>query len=160
RHRVPVRGHHPCGARPAGAAVMASVPVVVSVPRRSRMRRPPALTIVGASILTLIVRAAILAPPILPWGPTEIDFNAPLSPPLTPHHLLGTDRNGMDILSRVIYAARIDLGIAIAAVTIAVLVGGTIGAIVGYVGGWVDDVTMRVVDIFQSFPAFILALGV
>ena len=66
----------------------------------------------------------------------------------------------MDILSRILYAARIDVGVALASVAIAASVGSAIGAVVGFVGGWIDDIAMRVVDVFQSFPAFIFALGV
>jgi len=118
------------------------------------------LSLVGIVLLAVIVLLAILAPVITKWGPTEIDFNYILSPPGTPDHLLGTDRNGMDILSRILYAARIDVGIALVSVAIAATTGSAIGAVVGFVGGWVDDVAMRVVDVFQSFPAFIFALGV
>jgi peptide/nickel transport system permease protein len=118
------------------------------------------LSTFGIILLCLIVLLAIFAPLVTKWGPTEIDFNYILSPPGTPDHLLGTDRNGMDLLSRILYAARIDVGIAIAAVAIAATVGSAIGAVVGFVGGWVDDIAMRAVDVFQSFPAFIFALGV
>ena len=118
------------------------------------------LSLFGIALLGLIVLLAILAPLITKWGPTEIDFNYILSPPGTPDHLLGTDRNGMDILSRILYAARIDVGIALASVAIAASAGSAIGAVVGFVGRWIDDIAMRVVDVFQSFPAFIFALGV
>lgn len=118
------------------------------------------LSAVGILLLSVIVVAAILAPLITRWGPTEIDFDYVLAPPGTQHHLLGTDRNGMDIFSRILYAARIDVGVAIASVAIAAGVGSAIGAVVGFAGGWADDVAMRVVDVFQSIPAFIFALGV
>ncbi|MFN8222000.1 MAG: ABC transporter permease [Gaiellales bacterium] len=118
------------------------------------------LSALGITLLCVIVALAALAPLITRWGPTEIDFESMLSPPGTPNHLLGTDRNGMDILSRILYAARIDVGVAIASVAIAASVGSAVGAVVGFVGGWVDDVAMRVVDVLQSFPAFIFALGV
>lgn len=118
------------------------------------------LAVVGLLILAVIVSLAVLAPVITRWGPTEIDFDHILSPPGSPHHLLGTDQNGMDILSRILYAARIDVGIAVISVAIAASVGSGFGAAVGFAGGWVDDVAMRVVDVFQSFPAFIFALGV
>jgi peptide/nickel transport system permease protein len=115
---------------------------------------------VGIVILCSIVVLAAFAPLITQWGPTEIDFDHILSPPGTSHHLLGTDRNGMDILSRILYAARIDVGVALVSVAIAASVGSAFGAVVGFAGGWIDDVAMRVVDVFQSFPAFIFALGV
>jgi peptide/nickel transport system permease protein len=127
---------------------------------RSLLVAPSLLTVAGIMLLCVIVSLALLAPVISQWGPTEIDFNYILSPPGSPGHPLGTDKNGMDILSRILYAARIDVGIALASVAIAASVGSTFGAIVGFVGGWVDDIAMRVVDVFQSFPAFIFALGV
>jgi peptide/nickel transport system permease protein len=127
---------------------------------RSLLVAPSLLTVAGIMLLCVIVALALLAPVISQWGPTEIDFNYILSPPGSPGHPLGTDKNGMDILSRILYAARIDVGIALASVAIAASVGSTFGAIVGFVGGWVDDIAMRVVDVFQSFPAFIFALGV
>lgn len=100
------------------------------------------------------------APLVTTWGPTEIDFEAINVGPGTAGHLLGTDLNGMDLWSRVLYAARLDLGVALTAVAIAVAVGGTLGAAIGYAGGWVDEIAMRVIDIAQAFPAFVLALAI
>jgi len=118
------------------------------------------LTVVGGALLLLVGVGAILAPFLASWRPTTIDFNASLVGPGSPHHPLGTDHNGMDILSRLLFAARLDLGIAVAAVAVAASVGSAVGGLVGYVGGWVDEVAMRVMDVFQSFPAFVLALAV
>jgi peptide/nickel transport system permease protein len=126
----------------------------------SRVRGRPALVYAGLAISFAIVVAALAAPLLSKWAPTQIDFNATDVGPGTGGHLLGTDKNGMDLWSRTVYAARIDLGVALAAVSIAVAVGATIGAIIGFVGGWVDEIGMRVVDIIQSFPAFVLALAV
>jgi peptide/nickel transport system permease protein len=125
-----------------------------------RVRRRPALFYIGLSIVVSIVLLALAAPLLSQWGPTEIDFNAIDSAPGTADHVLGTDQNGMDLWSRVLHAARLDLGVAVAAVSIAVLVGGVLGAAIGYARGWVDEVGMRVVDVVQSFPAFVLALAV
>ena len=83
----------------------------------------------------------------------------PLRPP-GGAHLLGTDRNAIDVWSRLLAATRTDLGIAVVAVTFAVLIGTTIGVIVGYVGGWLEEVAMRLLDIVQAFPTFIFALTV
>ncbi|WP_405109558.1 ABC transporter permease [Micromonospora sp. NBC_01405] len=117
------------------------------------------LIVTGAAILAVIAVAALCAPLLSSWGETEIDPAATLTAP-GGGHLLGTDGNGMDIWSRVLYAARLDLGIAVAAVALAVTVGTLLGLVAGYRGGWIDDVLMRVVDIFQAFPTFILALAV
>jgi peptide/nickel transport system permease protein len=137
---------------------MSSVLQAAALPRR--WTRIGGLTLAGGIVLVLLAAAAVLAPVIAEWRPTTIDFNAQLVPPGSPHHLLGTDDNGMDMLSRLLYASRLDLGVAVAAVAIAASVGGGLGACVGYLGGWLDEVAMRVVDVFQSFPAFVLALGV
>ncbi|MCH8111872.1 MAG: ABC transporter permease, partial [Proteobacteria bacterium] len=102
---------------------------------------------------------AAFAPLLSAWGPEDIDFSAFLVAP-GPGHIMGTDGNGMDIWSRILYAARIDLGVALGAVALAVCVGSLIGGLVGYIGGWVDEIAMRITDIVQAFPAFILALTV
>jgi peptide/nickel transport system permease protein len=123
-------------------------------------RAVPLLAYVGGALLLAIVLAALAAPLLSDWGPEEIDFLATDASPGSPGHPLGTDLNGMDLWSRILYAARLDLWVAVAAVAIAVTVGGVVGAAIGYAGGWVDEVAMRVVDVFQSFPAFVLALAV
>jgi len=126
---------------------------------RAVMHRTDPMIILGAIILALIVLGAIFAPLLTPWGPTQIDpFYFLEAPNAT--HWFGTDGNGMDIFARVLYAARLDLGVAVSAVAIAVLLGGLIGLILGYAGGWTDDVGMRLLDIFQAFPVFILALAI
>ncbi|WFE36365.1 ABC transporter permease [Micromonospora sp. WMMD975] len=138
-----------------GAA--AAPTVVAGGERDSRFARR--MIIVGATILAVVAVVTVFAPLLSTWGETEID---PANTLVAPGggHLLGTDGNGMDIWSRMLYAARLDLGIALAAVALAVVVGTLLGLVAGYVGGWLDDVLMRVVDIFQSFPTFILALAV
>lgn len=113
----------------------------------------------GAFLVALVVVAAILAPLLSPWGPTEIDPGAIRQPPSSTHPL-GTDLNGMDVMSRLLHGARLDLLIAILAVVTAVGVGGAIGAISGFVGGVLDLIVMRVLEIIQAFPTFILALAV
>ena len=133
-----------------------SVPVV-SGARDGRFANT--LIYVGSGILIVAALAAIFAPLLSSWGPTEIDPSGTLAPP-GGAHLLGTDGNGMDVWSRLLHAARIDLGIAVCAVALAVVVGTLLGLIAGYLGGWIDDVLMRIVDIFQAFPTFILALAV
>ena len=143
--------------------------VVLARPLRSRRRawhrrRPRAeigrhLIVSGALLLAIVILGAVLAPLLSRWGPEEIDFAAFLAPPSLDHPL-GTDGNGMDLWSRILFAARIDIGIAIAAVAIAVVSGSLVGGLVGYLGGWVDEIAMRLTDIVQAFPAFILALTV
>lgn len=117
------------------------------------------LIVSGSVVLALAVLAAALAPLLSQWGPTEIDPAGTLAPP-GGDHLLGTDVNGMDVWSRVLHAARVDLGIVVAAVALAVLFGSALGLVAGYLGGWLDDLLMRLLDIFQAFPTFIMALVV
>lgn len=117
------------------------------------------LLVTGASILVVILGAWLLAPLITHWGATEIDPNATLAKP-GGSHLLGTDTNGMDVWSRTLHSVPVDLGIAVVSVVAAVLIGSVIGVVSGYVGRWLDDTVMRVADIMQAFPTFILALAV
>lgn len=127
--------------------------------RRPRAEIGNTLIASGAILLSIVILGAVLAPSLTEWGPEEIDFAAFLAPP-SPAHPLGTDGNGMDLFSRVLFAARIDVGIALAAVAVAAVSGSLLGGVVGYLGGWVDEVAMRLADIVQAFPAFILALAV
>jgi peptide/nickel transport system permease protein len=120
----------------------------------------PRLALVGVALLLALVVLAAGAPLFSHWGATQIDFSSTDVRPGVHGHLLGTDNNGMDIWARILYAGRIDLGIAVAAVAIAVSIGSVLGGLIGYVGGWVDEIAMRAMDIVQSFPAFVLALAV
>jgi peptide/nickel transport system permease protein len=141
------------------AEILASPDAVPVVSGTSDGRFAKALVYVGGAILIVAALAAAFAPLLTTWGPTEIDPSGTLAAP-GGAHLLGTDGNGMDVWSRILHAARIDLGIAVCAVALAVVVGTLLGLLAGYLGGWVDDVLMRIVDIFQAFPTFILALAV
>ena len=114
---------------------------------------------VGLALLAIVVLLALIAPLITSSGPKEITAAGPLHPP-GGAHLLGTDRNAIDVWSRLLGAARIDLGIAVIAVFFAVVVGTLIGVVVGFVGGWLEEGTMRLFDIIQAFPTFIFALTV
>jgi peptide/nickel transport system permease protein len=113
----------------------------------------------GGLVLVLIVLAAICAPLVAPYGPTEQNFADYLSPPsLT--HLFGTDEQGRDGLSRVIYGSRISLWIGVIAVSIAVTGGLFFGLLAGYFGGRTDSLIMRGMDIMLAFPEILLALAV
>ncbi|MEV4135560.1 ABC transporter permease [Dactylosporangium sp. NPDC049742] len=118
------------------------------------------LVATGAGILAVVALAVLLGPLLTAWGPNEIDAAAPTLAEPGGAHLFGTDVNGMDVWSRLLYAGRVDLGIAVAAVAVAVVLGSVLGVVAGYFGGWLDDVLMRLTDIFQAFPTFILALAV
>lgn len=116
-------------------------------------------SVVGAAIVGLYVLTAVLGPHLTPYDPAAINIMATLSPP-SKQHLFGTDALGRDILTRVVHATRVDLLIGVSAVVVALAVGTVIGGVAGYYGGVVDEIIMRIMDVIQSFPAFILALGV
>ncbi len=117
------------------------------------------LFITGSAIILFFTIIAIFAPVISPYDPASIDQNSLLMAP-SKQHLLGTDTLGRDILSRIIYGARISLSIGIIAVGIATLLGLFLGAIAGFYGGLTDSFIMRFVDIMLCFPTFFLILAV
>lgn len=117
------------------------------------------LAMAGLVIVGLLLLVAAFAPLIAPHDPLTQDLSRRLLPPGTPGNLLGTDDFGRDILSRIIFGARITLYIiALVAVTAPAL-GLLIGTVAGYFGGWVDATLMRLTDIFLAFPRLILALA-
>jgi len=114
---------------------------------------------VGASILLFFILVAIAAPLIAPYDPILQDGNARLQLPSLLHPL-GTDNFGRDILSRIIWGARIDLQIAVIGVTFPFLIGTVVGTVAGFFGGIVDAVFMRIVDIILAFPFLVLMLSI
>ena len=122
------------------------------------MRNPLALS--GAFLLVILTSAAVFAPWVAPYGPLSLNLMNAYAPPFTEGHLLGTDNFGRDILSRLIYGARISLFIGIVVVSIASVLGTTLGLLAGYLGGWVDSLIMRMVEIFYAFPFLVLVVAV
>lgn len=117
------------------------------------------LAFLGFLIIAGLATMAIFAPLLATTAPNAQDLAKRLMPPLTEGHLLGTDELGRDIWSRLVYGSRITLLIVgIVAVTAPVF-GLLVGTVAGYLGGWVDQVLMRLVDIFLAFPKLILALA-
>jgi peptide/nickel transport system permease protein len=116
------------------------------------------LSLMGLIILVVFVVAAIAAPLIAPDNPNAFDGAAKFLAP-SGSHIFGTDDVGRDLFSRVIYGARYSLLSAVAILAFAATVGTTIGLIAGYAGGWVDEILMRVTDMFLAFPALILAMA-
>ncbi|MDP2949146.1 MAG: ABC transporter permease [Chloroflexota bacterium] len=112
------------------------------------------------AILAILVAVAAFGPLLAPYDPTTGDLGSRLAHPFTPGYLLGTDHAGRDILSRLIYGARISLIVAMVSVTIGFFVGTAIGVVSGYFGGVVDEFLMRVVDIWYSLPFLMVALVV
>jgi peptide/nickel transport system permease protein len=114
----------------------------------------------GATLALAAVLAAGLAPVLAPHDPLKGDFAVSLRPPGTPGHPWGTDQLGRDLLSRVIYGARIALFIGVCTVAATALVGGLLGLIAGYFSGWPGSILMRLADVQLSFPFILLALTI
>jgi len=121
------------------------------------MRRQPLGTF-GVIVLAIMALAAIGAPYIAPFDPTVGDSNALFQPP-SATYWLGTDGFGRDMLSRLIYGARISLIVGLGASLLGVSVGATLGIVAGYLGGWLDSITQRVMDAMFAFPMLLLALA-
>lgn len=119
--------------------------------------------VAGLIIITIFVLCALFAPLIAPHDPLENALYEQLIPPVwdeggSSKNLLGTDDLGRDILSRLIYGARVSLMVGLVSVGIAVLFGTLFGAIAGFFGGWLDNVIMRFMDIILAFPGILLAI--
>lgn len=123
-----------------------------------RLLRNP-LSALGLALLAILVFGAVFAPLIAPYNPDGFDAAAKFLPPSS-HHLFGTDDVGRDLFSRVLYGARYSLTAGVAILAIAASVGTVVGLIAGYAGGMLDEVLMRVTDMFLAFPALILAMCV
>ena len=125
-------------------------------------RQPSAL--LGAVLVLLFVLMAIFAPQIAPHDATRGHLRDQLTPPVwdqggNPEFLLGTDMQGRDLLSRIIYGARISLWVGLLAVGISAVIGTVLGAISGFYRGWVDSVISRFADLLMAFPFLIFAIG-
>ncbi len=111
-------------------------------------------------ILALIFYSAFMAPFIAPYSPTEIDYSNMRYTPPSAAHWFGTDDFGRDIFSRVLFGARIALGVGFAAVLVNASLGVTLGLVAGYYGGKADMIIMRLVEIWNSIPFILLALAI
>jgi len=124
-------------------------------PRLKRNR----MAMVGLLVVLLLFVISFLAPFLTPYDPSAINAWDVLQPPSW-NHWFGTDELGRDVLTRVLYGARISLKVGFVAIGIAVLLGSAVGLVAGYYGGWVDSLLMRCVDIMLCFPSFFLILAV
>jgi len=134
---------------------------------------------VGLALLSLLVFMAVAAPLVATHDPDStigIDEGllAPDAPPelkgpcihllgcpeTRPQHLLGIDRNGRDVFSRVVYGSRISLQVGVLTVGFAIIIGTLLGAVAGYAGGWTDNVIMRLMDVLLAFPSLVLAIAI
>lgn len=123
-----------------------------------RRRRLPVALVAGGTILGIILILAIGAPLFTRYSPLAQNPDQGLLPP-SAQHLLGTDQLGRDVWARLLYGARIDLQVGVIAVLLAFLLGTAIGCVAGYLGGWVDTIVMRVVDVILAFPFFVLLIA-
>jgi ABC-type dipeptide/oligopeptide/nickel transport system permease subunit len=138
--------------------------------RRFRGRRSG---MIGLGIVVFLILVAIFAPLLAPYGPTEIligkeDVSRYGPPcihllgcdPASPQHILGLDGNVRDEFSRVIYGSRVSLTLGFFTVTLALVIGASIGAVAGYLGGWFDNIAMRFMDVILGFPSLLLAIAI
>lgn len=127
------------------------------------MQLPKALRnsslVVGALITLAIIVCAIFAPYVATHGVEQMDMRNRFAGPSF-EHWLGTDNFGRDLWSRLVFGARVSLTIAIISVVCSTLIGTVVGLVAGYFGGWVDQVLMRITDVFLGFPAIVLALAI
>ncbi|HXP22144.1 MAG TPA: ABC transporter permease [Streptosporangiaceae bacterium] len=126
--------------------------------RRSGRRR--LVLLAGLAMLAVAIVATIGAPLLISQSPTALDVLRPLAPPVASGHLLGTDQYGRDILARILYGGRIDLAIAFGATSVTLVFGTVVGLVAGYFGGWVDNLIMRIVDLFFAFPFLVLIIAI
>lgn len=112
---------------------------------------------VGMVVIAIVVVAAVAAPLLAPYDPNRQSLRERLQPP-SQTHLLGTDALGRDQLSRLLYGARISLLVGVVATAIAAVLGGLLGLVAGYYGGFLDNLLMRFIDILMAFPMLLLAI--
>ena len=115
--------------------------------------------VVGGAIVLAILLFALLGPFLSGYSVEGMDMRSRFATP-TIEHWLGTDNFGRDLFTRMSVGARVSVSIALMSVGLAVLVGATVGLVCGYLGGWVDLLVMRVVDVFLGFPPIVLALAI
>ena len=124
-----------------------------------RLRHDP-VTLAFAAIVLAIILTAIFAPEVAPFDPYKDSIIGRLKPFGWRNHLLGTDDLGRDMLSRLIYGGRIALLMGIVPVVIASAIGGTLGVVGGFAGGWINTAIMRTMDVFYAFPSVLLAVAI
>jgi peptide/nickel transport system permease protein len=114
----------------------------------------------GLVLLALVILVAIGAPLLTPYDPIVQKLDEAFQPPLSPDHILGTDNFGRDVWSRIVYSTRLDLQIGLFSVLFPFIFGSLIGIATGYLGGWLDTLVMRVVDVLMAFPFLVLVLAI
>lgn len=117
------------------------------------------LFVVGLAVFSVVLACGVLAPILAPYSPTEIDMASKLAPPSF-DHLMGTDKFGRDILSRVLHGGHVSLLVATTVIALAMLMGIPIGLLAGYFGGRIDTLLMRLADVFLAFPPLLLPIAI
>ncbi|MBU5293943.1 ABC transporter permease [Anaerosalibacter bizertensis] len=117
------------------------------------------IAVAGLIIFIIMILSALLAPILTPYNPYEMDYSKINQPPSS-EHLLGTDEVGRDYLTRILYGGRVSMKVGLFAVIIEIIIGALVGGLAGYYGGWVDNLLMRLVEIFMSFPFLPLAITI
>ena len=117
------------------------------------------MAVAGLGIVLFFIALAILAPLVSPYDPLATNWAAVRKPP-SMAHLFGTDEIGRDLFSRVVYGASLTLRAALIAIAVGLVGGGLLGLLAGYIGGWVDSVLMRLVDVLLAIPALLLSLAI
>ena len=141
------------------ASTLLAVPVVPARPRRRPAWLRSPLTVAGLILISVFALAAVFAPVLAPANPLKQVLSTRLKPP-SALHLLGTDQLGRDMLSRMLFGARISLLVGVVVVVLAGSLGTFVGVVAGYSGGWLDEGLMRLTDVFFAFPALILAMAI
>jgi len=113
--------------------------------------------LIGGTTLILLIVSAIFAPVLAPYSPFELHLEQGLSRPSF-SHILGQDKLGRDVLSRILYGGRVSLGVGVFVTMISVTIGIVVGSIAGFFGGSIDSILMRLVDIVLAFPGILLAI--
>jgi peptide/nickel transport system permease protein len=116
------------------------------------------MTRLGALVVAVFVLIAVLAPLIAPFDPAGLQLAENLRPPSL-HHPFGQDRLGRDVLSRIVYGARVSLVVAFASVAVSLVIGVAVGLLCGFAGGWLDELAMRAIDVLLAFPGILLAIA-
>lgn len=118
------------------------------------------VTLFCLALIAIIILSAIFAPWISPFDPDKSSIIHRLKPVGVAPYWLGTDEQGRDMLSRILWGGRVSLAMGIVPVAFATIIGGAFGIVAGYYGGWVNMVIMRVMDVFFAFPSVLLAVAI
>ena len=124
-----------------------------------RLRRDK-VTLTAAAVILCIVLSALLAPYLAPVRPFTGEYSQTSRAIGTPGHVLGTDEQGRDMLSRLLFGGRLSLTAGVVPVCMALLAGATLGIVAGFMGRWVNMLIMRTMDIFYAFPSVLLAIAI